>query len=368
MLATVTTACLSPVANISGAVLRWRATQNQCFLFRPDAHPLQKCLYVASDEARRAALIEAYQLLQISLLFPEKCDATSAKQFIKLVLERLLASLDLQVRNSIYEYIYHLGLPKVSSPSWGEDHAFDDLERLVAAMDIVGALGRVPIVCEVWMDWEKNLHTRAHIWRMDRKASGGRFVAFVNGLGLSLDGARHDAYQVSDRLLGGEDLYLVYNAAPESISAMAATPALHDGVCFPATRRLLELWMHFFWTRRGNAETLLQVCHSQGVAHTRAALVHLPAEFRPRMRVLALAPAAFFLPSDDGVQVVHVYKTEDPVLLAAHGFSAMPKGHRSLVCVPHAADEGNPHNPHTRNYVDAARLYVDRWRRTGDLF
>lgn len=369
MLATVTTAFLRPVANVSGAVLRWRATQNQCFLFRPEAHPLQQCLYVASDEARRAALLEGYQLLQINLEFPQSCEAASTRKLISDILHNLIAAMDAQTRNSIYEYVYHLALPRISGPSWGEDHAFDDLERLVAAMDIVGALGRQPIVCEVWMDWERNLACRAHIWRMDRRPMRPhRFAAFINGLGLSLDGARHDAYQVSDRLLEGEDLYLVYNAAPDSLPAMASTPALHSGVCFPATRRLLELWMHFFWTRRGNSETLLQVCHSQGAAHTRAALTQLPVEFRPRVRILAMAPAAFFLPSADGVQVVHIYKTEDPVLLAAHGFSAMPKGHRSLVHVPHAPDEGNPHNPHTRNYVDAARPYVERWLRTGDLF
>lgn len=66
---------------------------------------------------------------------------------------------------------------------------------------------------------------------------------------------------------------------------------------------------------------MLLACHSQGVAHARTSLLYLPLEFRSRVRVLALAPAAIFIPADDGIQVVHVYKLEDPVLLAAHGFS-----------------------------------------------
>ena len=197
--------------------------------------------------------------------------------------------------------------------------------------------------------------------------SGGRFVAFVNGLGLSLDGARWDAYRVSDTFFSGEDIYMVYNSAPRYTS-IAVTPGLQNGVCFPACRRLLELWMHFFWTRRGNNETLLQICHSQGAAHTRTALMHLPVEFRPRMRIIALGPAAFFLPSNDGVQVVHAYKREDPVLLAAHGFSSMPRGHRSLLEVVHRPEEGNPHDPHRASFAEALRPYIERWKCTGNLF
>jgi len=38
-----------------------------------------------------------------------------------------------------------LAFPAQSGPNWGEEHAFDDVERLVAAMDTIGVLGRPPL-------------------------------------------------------------------------------------------------------------------------------------------------------------------------------------------------------------------------------
>lgn len=314
------------------------------------------------------ALRTAFSLLQIGTEVPADCSRETITALVAAISKQVLVVLDRESRAQAYEYVYLLELPLLSStPSWGEDNAHGDLERLVAALDTIGALGRPPVVCPVWMAWETHIACKAHIWRMNRKTPS-RFVGFVNGLGLSLDGCRWDAYRLSDSLFSGEDMWVVYNAAPAPYTSMAVTPALQDGVCFPASRRLLELWMHFFWTRRGSNETLLQVCHSQGAAHARTALRYLPAEFQPRMRFIALAPAAFFPPDQGGVQVVHVYKVEDPVLMAAHGFSTMPRGHRSLVCVPHYPNEGNPHDPHTSSYINATRPYVERWKRTGNLF
>lgn len=64
--------------------------------------------------------------------------------------------------------------------------------------------------------------------------------------------------------------------------------------------------------------------------HTRTAFHYLPLRYKRRMRILSICPAAFFLPSDNptknsrtGCEVVQLYKLEDPVTLAAHGYHHM---------------------------------------------
>lgn len=235
MLASLTTSVLHPVSYCSGAYVRWRGNINKCFIFTAAPHPLQQCLYVASDEERRQALLEAFTLLKIETPFPDSVQRENVKKIVNSIVAQILTTLDPQTRNLVYEYVYHMALPTHPTPNWGEENAWHDLERLIAALNTVGQLGREPITCDVWIDWESNLSCKAHIWRMNRKPMN-RFVAFVNGLGLSFDGARHDAYRLSDQLLDGGDVHLVYNASPHSFSAMAATPVLQDGLCFPACK------------------------------------------------------------------------------------------------------------------------------------
>jgi hypothetical protein len=81
--------------------------------------------------------------------------------------------------------------------------------------------------------------------------------------------------------------------------------------------------------------------------------------------VLAICPACF-IPPVDGCEVVHAYKLDDPVLLAAEGFSRATAG-RGLIQVDNT-DGANPHDPHGANFVAVLRPLVATWMRTGSLF
>ncbi len=227
-----------------------------------------------------------------------------------------------------------------------------------------GTLGRSGSYCAI-MTWER--HTHSQLFHLQRACPPRGWAGFVNGLGSPLELARHDAFRHSDALLDGHELHCVYNASAGHVWDTCITPALQGGTCLPPVRLLLQLWMHFLWRHRGSPATFLQLCQSQGAVHVRNALAALPPAHRRRIRVLALCPAAFIPPSL-GVEVVHVYKLEDPVLLAAHGYHSMPRQDRSMVCVPHDDGCNSSHNPHGGSYVRGAKPYAQRWLQTGSLF
>jgi hypothetical protein len=73
------------------------------------------------------------------------------------------------------------------------------------------------------------------------------------------------------------------------------------------------MWNEFF-TQSSYQAKFLMICHSQGAIHVRNALMDYPEDFRKRIIVIAIAPAAYIDPKTCG-DVMH-YRAEwwrDPI-------------------------------------------------------
>lgn len=195
----ITSRVLHPVTVVSGAgVSLYHKTAHLPFLPPGDPHPLHQLLYLKSKNDLSEVIRVFLPILQTFLIN----DEFKALQFaisdhneriheeIRKILVRVLASLPPATRNQIYEIVYVLQRPLTSDSNWGENHAFNDLERLVTAADCVGVLGRSnAFQCPIWIDWEQDLATKSHIYYIEGNRSGpSGWAGFINGLGLSFSG------------------------------------------------------------------------------------------------------------------------------------------------------------------------------------
>lgn len=93
-----------------------------------------------------------------------------------------------------------------------------------------------------------------------------------------------------------------------------ATANIRGELTYPALY-LINEWTRFARENADNQKRILQVCHSQGVAHVRNALMWLN-EYRPeiaqRIDVRAFA-GAVYIPSELCGSVVHYIRSDDPV-------------------------------------------------------
>lgn len=81
------------------------------------------------------------------------------------------------------------------------------------------------------------------------------------------------------------------------------------------SRLLAEAWLEFHDLHADDPDArILQICHSQGAAHVRNALLLVPAQIRARVEVVAIAPGAY-IPEELCARVVHYRREGDPVPL-----------------------------------------------------
>lgn len=105
-------------------------------------------------------------------------------------------------------------------------------------------------------------------------------IGFINGVNTTLDAAKGIAGYLSE-LTGGYNIKGVYNATHGWHNDLKES---YKGLNFTATRpvRLLHVTWNKFFTEADNDATFLQICHSQGVIHTRNALISFDPEKRKK--------------------------------------------------------------------------------------
>ncbi len=134
--------------------------------------------------------------------------------------------------------------------------------------------------------------------------SGFRF-GFANGLNNKLDQAVQHTLHFSN-LSGGYNVDLAYNPTNGWRDYGRAALEFLGGSPFKQVHQLHQLWDRNY--EAGGANSLyVQFCTSEAVIQVKQALQAYPEERRARIRVIAIAPAAYI--SEDLCHSVHHYRT-----------------------------------------------------------
>lgn len=143
-------------------------------------------------------------------------------------------------------------------------------------------------------DYEKGFKEQSRNIDMtcyNKPALPGCGIGFMNGMAGVLKSAVASTLMVSD-YSGGFHIDLSLNqthGVPKDL--IESYRALYNRVATKPVRVLHERWREFF--EKNPDGHYLQICHSQGAIHVRNALMTCPAEWRERLHVLAIAPAAY---------------------------------------------------------------------------
>lgn len=135
----------------------------------------------------------------------------------------------------------------------------------------------------------------------------GKRTGFINGVWNYLTGSKQSSLYISE--LGGDiNIYSVYNATHGTCTDIGECKLNLDYIATPPVRMLHKTWNDFFTENWDNNAVFLMICHSQGAIHTRNALLTYPPELRNRIRVIAIAPAAYI--DDDLCHSVKHYRAD----------------------------------------------------------
>ena len=120
-------------------------------------------------------------------------------------------------------------------------------------------------------------------------------ISFINGIDTAFEDALSHSEYIGN-LAGGYNIHGVYNATHGKHVDANEYLMNKDYFATPPVRQLHKQWDDYF----ANADAItpiLQICHSQGAALLRNALMTYPKELRERIIVIAVAPGAYIHPS-----------------------------------------------------------------------
>lgn len=150
-------------------------------------------------------------------------------------------------------------------------------------------------------------------------------IHFINGVGNTYEFLESEVAPSFDELIATAsgtryNVHFVHNASHGLKADFKEAAANVRGELTDPALCLINEWIRFAHENASNEKRLLQICHSQGVAHVRNALLWLN-EYRPeiaqRIDVRAFA-GAVYIPSELCGSVVHYIREDDPVP-AIHG-------------------------------------------------
>jgi hypothetical protein len=341
------------------------------------SHPLAS-LYLCSHEvfsnfemlfhASSPSLVESYQAEIIkSAQFP-----LNEKERVQCAIEKIARdhfdSLNESQKNQVYGTLYHLKQPITSNPEWGREHWMDDIPCLINALNLNQLIeNRLQPVVRVWKN-EVSSTVRSCFYELDgRQSPERRAIGYINGIGTTLDTAKWDAYRLSDTICRGYNLEGVYNATHGAVQDCVVTLRVFNQESPKPVLKLLQRWRHFFHRHPDPQTRYLQICFSQGAAMVKRALDYLPTEYRSRIAVIAIAPAAF-IPSLEKCHVAHFVKMSDifPVSLA-QGRERLSAEDPEIVIVPDE-DGSVPHDPHGSKYIEKIAPYIENYLNSGSIY
>ncbi len=295
--------------------------------------------------------------------------------------ERLSTTDKNQVHGKVWE-LAKMEDPRIQGLRWGEEHAFDNIERLAKAMQRLGFLGQDnihPIPCLSFEVGEGGLGAQYFSLgeKLGKDPSKGQ-IGFVNGMGIpTLEHAGKDAADLSKHFVDGCNVHTVYNSTHQRtasgdtngyVADVIRMKAIDGGSYTKTSYLIAQQWIDFLDANPGR--NYLQFSISEGAVHTNAALRLIDTarpDLMPRIRVLALCPGHFILPDTFTVkpQIRNFVKLEDNVILpwAANADKIGTSEH--IVIVPHTG--GHPHNGLTEDYQQAARTFIQEFMRSGNI-
>ena len=135
-------------------------------------------------------------------------------------------------------------------------------------------------------------------------------IGYINGILTNYPLAYQNALHVS-LLSGGYNVHITHNATHGAFNdVLECKKGLFDRVATEPVACLHTMWDEFF--NNGGRGDFLQICHSQGAIHVLNALESYPKKLRQRIRVVAIAPAAY-IPNDLCKKASHFRTGFDPV-------------------------------------------------------
>lgn len=154
------------------------------------------------------------------------------------------------------------------------------------------------------------------------------WFGYVNGMGVSLEGAVSDARRMSDEYLDGNDVHCTYLPTAQTYGGeplgfakdVLRHLAVEGGIYTWTAVLLAQLWIDFL----DSNPTLcfLQVAHSEGTTHTKSALRLLHKQcphLLGRLRIVCLCGASLIRPSKmqrrAGFQAINILKFEDRLIM-----------------------------------------------------
>ncbi|KAJ1530011.1 hypothetical protein HK096_009000 [Nowakowskiella sp. JEL0078] len=293
---------------------------------------------------------------------------------------------------SLYSKIWELGKmhdPRITGWQWGEEHVFDDLERLTAAMHRLGFFGidlesLYSIECMLFSFGEGGLG--AQYFSLGEKLGidpEPGWIGYINGMGVAtLDHAGTDASIFSNRFLHGKNVHVVYNPTHQNgtpygfFRDVLRMKAVDSGSCSKQSYLIAQQWIDFL--NANPDKKWLQIAHSEGATHLNGALRLLTQitdgyKYINRIRVLNFCPAHFILPiTYPGLQIVNFVKMEDKVI-NPWGTGVSKIGYKStdhIRIVPHvfhSDDHNDPHDCLSWDFVNAAKSYVQLFFDSGNI-
>jgi len=298
------------------------------------------------------------------------------------------ATLTEEQKGTVYHKIWELAKMRdasISGANWGEIHVMEDIPRLSEALYRLGLFHApddpaVPIACLPASFGEGGIGSQyfSLTERRMRNHEPGH-VGCVNGMGVpSLAHAGRDAAGLSDRFIDGNDLHCVYNATHQNapsgdllgfITDVTRMKAIDGGSYGYTSYLIAQQWVDYLDQNPG--KNYLQMAHSEGAAHTNAALRIIHAqrpELLARIRVICFCPAHFIVPETygNGLQVINLFKHEDGVInpWAAGTHRAGDSEH--IIAVQHTGD--HPHNHISDDYMRIGKPYCDAFMRSGNIY
>lgn len=131
-------------------------------------------------------------------------------------------------------------------------------------------------------------------------------IGFINGVYNSFEQTIGHAQMISS-LAGGYNVHAVFNDTQGAFSKIGQVILGFGYVPTEPVKLLWKLWDDFF---ENGSETsrFLMFSHSEGALHVRNALKEYPAQYRDRIIVVAIAPAAYI--SKDTCSAIFHYRAK----------------------------------------------------------
>lgn len=213
----------------------------------------------------------------------------------------------------------------------------------------------------VYSQLEKNLQQPSCLFHLNRQELDRGWIGYHNGINTTLECAKTNAIQLSDRCCKGHNIHGTYSATVnlfwDSISAILGRRT----ILTPGVVQLLECWQNFF--EQDQSHCFLQICHSRGTIEVNNALTLLPKDKQQRILVVAVAPACF-IPASSARKVVNLVIPSDPIpKMALNRHLSNPD---TLMLEGHD-DRQFSHYLLGSSYLNVLTPLVDQYIRTNDI-